>query len=179
MDFPLPTYAGQTGNHAIRANFNPPSVGAYDPQKLKEKHHAILRMVLQNKSDKEIAEALDCTPAMVAYTRKSTLGQQKIAHMRALLDEQALGVEAQLEQISPVIVAELSEMFLGTNDDKLKKDLGFGLLDRAGHGPNRKVDLRTGKLNQEDLDEIVAAARAGGMEIVEDAEIIEETDASS
>lgn len=143
---------------------------SYQLKKLKEIHHAVARGAVMNKSNKQIAEELGVTPAMVSYTKRDRQVREKIRALRAVLDADAIDVAARMQELAPLALHKLESILVESNDDKEIRQTAFGLLDRAGFVAKQHHVVE--HLTKEELQEIKLAAVAAGA-VIEEAEFTE------
>jgi hypothetical protein len=133
--------------------------------------------MLSGVKDCDIAQMLGITEAMVQYTKKSPIVQQKLNVMRNILDMEALDTSRMIQDLQPVAIMKLAELLTkaGT-DDKLLASVAQDLLDRGGHLPPKQAEVHL-HASVSDIEEIKAMAKARGREngsiVVEDAKIID------
>ncbi len=134
----------------------------YEPKALNPLHHEILRRLLLGDSHKEIASILNCTVATVSNVANSGLGREKISVMTAEADLNSVEIAKQIRETAPRAVEVMRELL----DDEavsfaVKYRAAADILDRAGHGAVKKIDMRKTltELSMEDLERLNEAAR--------------------
>lgn len=152
---------------------------SYDLQKLRARHHAIIRMALAGHTNKQIADELEITEATVGYTLRSTLAQEKMSQMQAILDLQNVDMLARLEGAAPIAFMELFEVMTTTADERLKAKTAVDIIDRAGYSPIKRTIGVTKHIQQTDIDEIKSRIKANGGRVIdentmEDAVVVDE-----
>lgn len=157
--------------------------GGYDLKKLREIHHLILRLAaLGTLTNKEIADAVGRTEAMVGYTINSELGQQKLAVLRGEADFSIIDVIAQFEESAPLAAEYLEQVVLSPTEktsDRIRA--AENILGGAGYGKRERVDIYQHGVTDDEIEEARKRARekgrsAGIVVDYEDAKVIEETD---
>lgn len=132
----------------------------YDLQKLKGIHHRIIRLHLEGLSNKDIAQALGCTPQMVSYTINTDLAQEKIAVLNGEMDLAQLNAQRQARELAPVAVEVLQEIMLDRNNKATDRRLAANsVLDRGGLPKSRNVSVQQSHLSSGDIDDIKKIAK--------------------
>lgn len=167
--------------------YNPPGPVKYEIKKLNDTHLAIIRLLVLGLSDKEIADTLGVTPAMVQYTKNSAIVKDQIAVMRAKLDAAAIDTAIMIQELAPVSILKLGQILVTETDNRIVQQVARDILDRAGHGATKNINISGGAMDAAHIAKIkaeaVARARANGHLAepkVQDAVIVsEEEDGSS
>lgn len=130
-------------------------------QKMRSRHHEIVRQVILGHSDVEIANNLGVTPVMVRYTRESPIVADKIAILQGAMDADTLDIAKEIRALAPVALAVLEEFLLDPNHDKKeRRAIAQDLLDRDGRVPRtHKTEVNQQILRTQDIEEIKKAAR--------------------
>ena len=144
-------------------------------QQLRGYHHSIILLHCLGMSNVAIAGKLKITPQTVSNTLNSDVARPVIEQQYERLYNPLTQVQDLLSDHMPDVVRELIRMFFDdTLETKDKKDIGFKLMDRGGHGPSRNITIDNG-LRQDDLEKIIEGAKSAGLHLVaEDAVIVEE-----
>lgn len=115
----------------------------YEPKQLNPLHHEILRRLLLGDSHKEIAEVLGCTVATVSNAANSGLGRDKLSVMTAVADMNSVEIAQQIRETAPKALAVIQEILESdTANYATKFRAAVDILDRAGHAPIKKIDIR-------------------------------------
>lgn len=142
----------------------------YQPKKLNERHHNILRLHLLGYSNKEIADRLGCTPTSVSIAVNSNLGRIQASLMRAEVDNGAIEAAKRIRALAPKAIDVIEETM--ANEDvpaAVRLRAAQDALDRAGFGAVKRVDMRSTSvsLSSDDLEELknsaLARARENGL----------------
>lgn len=139
----------------------------YQPKKLNERHHNILRLHLLGYSNKQIAERLGCTPASVSIAVNSNLGRLQAGLMRAEVDNGAIEAAKRIRALAPKAIDVIEETM---SDEEVPYAVRLraaqDALDRAGFGAVKRVDTRSMSvsLSSDDLEELKASALARARE---------------
>lgn len=154
----------------------------YQPKKLNERHHNILRLHLLGYSNKQIAERLGCTPASVSIAVNSNLGRLQAGLMRAEVDNGAIEAAKRIRALAPKAIDVIEETM---SDEEVPYAVRLraaqDALDRAGFGAVKRVDTRSMSvsLSSDDLEELkasaLARARENGLVVDEPASTIDIT----
>lgn len=134
---------------------------AYEPKRLNERHHQILRMSLLGYSNIAIAKALGCTPATVSNAVNSGLGRQHSSLLRAAADSQAIEVAKSIRQLAPQAIGVIEDILQDSDcPSAVRLRAAQDALDRAGFAPVKRVDVNNTqlRLTAEDLEGIKSAA---------------------
>ena len=127
----------------------------YEPKNLNPLHHEILRRALLGDSHKEIAEALNCTVATVSNAVNSGLGRDKLSIMTAVADMNNMEIAQRIRETAPKALAMIQEILESdTTSYGLKFKAAVDILDRAGHAPVKKLDVRKSatELSEDELE---------------------------
>ncbi len=127
----------------------------YEPKKLNPLHHEILRRALLGESHKQIAEDLNCTPATVSNAVNCGLGREKLETLSSIADLDGLEVAREIKRAAPMALKVMQEILEDTAASyAVRLKAAADLLDRAGHGAVKKVDVKRSsvELSPEELD---------------------------
>ena len=141
--------------HADQRRSNLPRT--YEPKQLNPLHHEILRRALLGDSHKEIATALGCTVATVSNAVNSGLGRDKLQTMTAVADINSVELAQQIRETAPKALAVIQEILESESANYATKfRAATDILDRAGHGAVKKVDIRRSatELSMDELDRL-------------------------
>lgn len=115
----------------------------YEPKQLNPLHHEILRRLLLGESHKEIALALNCTPATVSNAANCGLGRDKLNYMQGAADVNSVEIAQKIRETAPRALQVIQEIL---EDEAANYALRFkaavDVLDRAGHGAVKKIDVK-------------------------------------
>lgn len=149
----------------------------YNLQKLNQKHLEIIRLIALGAKDHEIAERLNCTTAMVKYTRESPIAQRKIEILQGRRDNSAVDIRKRLDAMAPVALDKMQEILDDEKaSDGIKTKIATDVLDRAGFSSVNKT-LNLDKYAEEEIKRIKERARQNGLvaeDEVEEADYVEE-----
>lgn len=150
---------------------------------LRERHHAILRLIAIGMENKEIAHTLGVSPQMVSDVRNSPIGQVRIETLRNLEDSECKNIYDVLQRDVPKNYKLLMDVRDGKLDDvtisvRHRIDAAKALLDREGHGPTKNIHFNgsVGMVKRTDIEEIKAQARKAKMMSEADYEEVEEVE---
>ncbi len=103
----------------------------YQIQELWDVHHEIVRRLVLGQKSVDIAEDLNVTPALVSYTKNSTLVQRQLEIVRGARDGEMLDAVAEIHRLVPKAL-ELYETTLDSEESPLHLRLKVAqdLLDR-------------------------------------------------
>lgn len=170
---------GETSMSTYQDNRRSDLPRKYEPKNLNPLHHEILRRAMLGDSHKEIAEALSCTVATVSNAVNSGLGRDKLSVMTAVADMSAVEIAKEIRETAPKALAMLQEILESDAANySIKFRAAVDILDRAGHAPVKKVDIRRSatELSSDELEtlkmEAVSRAMAAGICIDATANII-------
>lgn len=139
----------------------------YEPRQLNPLHHEILRRLLLGETHRDIATALTCTPATVSNVANSGLGREKLNYMSAAADMNSVEVAQKIRETAPKALAIIQQIL--EDDDAnyaLKFKAATDILDRAGHGAVKKVDVRKSavELSADELERLKHQAMQKALE---------------
>jgi len=143
----------------------------WEPDKLSPKHLQVLIMKAAGFKNRAISEQLQLSESRISVIVNHPDSQQVLAGLVALAADQLTDLNTQLKAYSHEILPSLMQDFrvLANREDvdgiKARASLGFGILDRAGFGPTRKVE---GKVQHQMVMPAGEAARLAG--VIEEAE---------
>lgn len=143
-----------------------PGEHRYEITHLWDRHKAILRLLVQGWSNKQIAMHLGISPQTVSIVRNSALAQEHLAHLHDLADLECSSMNARLAANAPVALEVLEEMMTSpATEEKTRAKIALGLLDRAGFGPSQKTLHKHQHMHvtPADIEDIKRRAREAGM----------------
>jgi len=136
-----------------------------------DKHHEVVRMLVLGFSVQEIAQAVGLDTVQVLNIKRSPLIQSKLKAMREIRDQQTLNVADKLQRDMVKNLEVLAAIRDGEATDregnpvfadlKLRAEIAFGLMDRAGYSPVKKVqgEFVHSTIQAGELEEIKNRAR--------------------
>jgi hypothetical protein len=142
---------------------------------ISDKHHEAVRMMLLGMTNEEIARQIGLMPLQVSNIRRSPLVRNKLAELHTARDNKAINFADELQKdlrdsyevLKAIQNGELADkegnpVFV---EAKLRADVAFGLVDRAGYSPVKKIqgEFIHGHLGSEEIDEIKRRARAANV----------------
>lgn len=126
---------------------------------MSERHHEVARMLLLGASEKTVAEQMGKSLAFVRLVRNSPVVREQLELLRAERDRESIDIAVQIQETLPECIELLKNQIRdvdGKVSPSLKSKNAFGLLSAGGHGPSKKLDVRTAfaVLSPEDIKEI-------------------------
>ena len=136
----------------------------YKIERMWEIHKEIARRVFVGQTNIDIAQELNVTPAMVGYTRNSPIVKRQLDEMGAARDIDCVDVAKRIEELAPYALDTL-EALLASDHEAMQFKVATDLLDRAGHGAVKNINLRSSNLHltADDLSDIKSRARQVGI----------------
>lgn len=134
------------------------------------RHKLIVTMAAEGLNNKQIAEALDCTPQTVSNTLNSQVAQDELVEIQQGQKDHAKMIVEQIADIAPRAIEVLEDLM---DDDMVspntRANIANKFLDRAGHMPTQKVQSIHGHFvaSNETLNEIKENAKKAGIQIPE------------
>lgn len=153
---------------------------SYEPKSLNAQHHEILRLTLLGKSQVDIAAELGCTPQTVNIAVNSGLGRDQLSLLHAEADVNAVEIAQKIRETAPVALAAIQSIIESPDvSAAVRLKASIDILDRAGHAPIKKVDVRkmSMELSADDLEGVKQLALQKAMEagVIIDGSIIKGT----
>jgi len=122
----------------------PPKTSVYQLQKLRGRHHEIIRRHHMGMKNSEIAKELGITVLSVRNALESDLGRECIGELESAADNDAIDIAQEIAQTLPGSIALLRKVMEG--DEKLDEvvlrdriNAAKDLLDRGGFGKIQRV----------------------------------------
>jgi len=146
----------------------------YQIQKIWDKHHEILRLLLLGWSHAKIAEELNVTAVMVSYTANSELIKRRLEIMRGARDADALDLSLEIKRFAPEAFETLQEIMRNpTTHEKHKIAIAMDTMDRAGYAPPKVIEGRFvhAHFTSEEIEEMKKRAKESGQ--VVEGELVE------
>lgn len=139
----------------------------YNLQKLNQKHLEIIRLLAVGMKDHEIADELDCSKAMVKYTKESPVAQRKIELLKGKRDSSAVDIRKRIQAMAPIALDKYQEILEKEEvSESVRSKVAADVLDRAGYNPVNKT-LDVGKYTEDKIEDLKRRARENGMVIEE------------
>jgi DNA-binding transcriptional regulator LsrR (DeoR family) len=142
----------------------------YEVKNLWQLHHEIIDLAMTGMKQTEIAAQLGCTSQTVSNTLNSTLAKEKMELLRGSRDMDAVYYQeslAELARKATEIYHEILDAEEGVSPALKVQVANTVLLDLAGLGAPKKVDVRTTTYTAQDVEQLkqrgLAAARACGI----------------
>jgi hypothetical protein len=136
----------------------------YTLQEIQDSHREIARLLVMGVKSVDIADALGVTPAMVSYTKNSPVVKREMDNMHAAANLDAVDVAKRIQEIAPRAL-EVMEALMDESNDAIKAKIAADLLDRAGHGAVKNINVHSlsAHLSKDDILEIKNRARQIGL----------------
>lgn len=142
----------------------------YQPKKLSERYHRILRLNLLGYKEVDIARALGVSKLTVSTAINSNLGRYQTSILRAECDGSAVEAAKRIREIAPKAIRLIEEIIESEDaPTSVRLRAAQDALDRAGFGAVKKVDMRTTSisLTPDDLENLkqtaLERAKASGL----------------
>jgi len=142
----------------------------YDIKQLWQRSHEIVGLALGGMKQVEIAKILNISPVTVSNTLNSTLGKKKLAKMRGERDEEYIGINEKVKELTIRALDVYEELLQPANDPKMKKETADTVvLEVAGMRAPTRIESK-GLYTSATLKEIedfkkrgIEAAREAGL----------------
>lgn len=109
-----------------------PTVGYLRPH-----HRAMARSILTGATNADLARIYDFTPGQITRIVNSPLFQAELARLEAQAEYETTSIHQDLQVLShraiEILSGELDREPQSVADRKIKKEVAFGVLDRAGY----------------------------------------------
>ena len=134
----------------------------YTPAKLNPQHLEICRLRAMGMKNTEICKELNISYQTVMYIVNHA-GRAKIEELIEDRDNCVRQVADKIQFLSTIAVDVIEDNLLGEVVDEKKSQVAFRVLDRAGHGPVRKLKTENlhGYFTRDDLEKLKARSIAG------------------
>lgn len=152
----------------------------YQPEKMNDRHHRIMRLHLLGYSGREIASMLGLSESRVSIVINSNLGRCQSAIMKSEADTSAIETARRIREVAPKALQVIEDILA---DDSVPSSVRLkaaqDALDRAGHGAVKKLDVRSTSvaLSPDDLEDLkqaaLARAKASGLVVDTSADNVE------
>lgn len=120
--------------------------GTHWQPKFRQVHHrSIMRLHLRNLRPAEIAECVGLSLDQVYNIMRSDMYKAEMKALQGRANDKVIdgvvNVRRKIEQLSGQSIATLENLLEYTSSDRLKADIAFDLLDRAGFKPVEKREV--------------------------------------
>jgi hypothetical protein len=108
-----------------------------------EIHHEIARLLVLGHKPKDVAEHLKVSYSTVINVKNSPIVIEKMELLRGARDAEVVDVAKQIRELAPKAVEVLTDII--EDDDEatgMKMKASLAILDRAGHGVPKNVNVR-------------------------------------
>ena len=111
------------------------------------KHHEIARRLVLGQKPKDIANSLGITYQSVIIVKNSPVVQEQIAILSGARDSEVVDVAKQIRDMAPKCLKVIEGIIdAGDDDVRVSKEMqvktALSMLDRAGHAPQKNVNVR-------------------------------------
>lgn len=140
----------------------------YQLQALHPIHTEICRRLTVGDKAKDIAADLNCTTAMISYTKNSILGQMRMAELCSERDEETVDVLKEIQKHAEKAVNILGSVLDNEDDNApllLRVRVSQDILDRAGYGAVKHIEGRFGHLHAYLSPEQIEELKQRGVEM--------------
>ena len=157
-----------------RRRKNPELRRTFQVGRIWERHQEIARLILLGMKNKEIAERLGVTPAMVSYTRNSPVIREKLGIMAGARDASAIDLSREIKMKAPKALKILEQVLDGEEgtlgelaSPSLRVKVASEWLDRAGYPAQKNVQNMHlhAHFTSEEIEELKRRAKAGGVTV--------------
>nr|NQU92188.1 helix-turn-helix domain-containing protein [Bacteroidota bacterium] len=143
-------------------------------KQLSEKHKQVARLVVGGHSQTEVARLLDMHKSTISRLLRDPLVAQEIQRMQELADTHATacvpGIPEKIREGAHLGMGELIKILEDVRNDpdmlKLKANVAFELLSRAGYSPVKQVKIEQASMSMhftpEDIEDIKKRAIESG-----------------
>lgn len=140
-----------------------------DVQKLWGRQHTALDLIAAGMSNKEAGEVVGLSQSRVSVLRHSTPGQQKLAALSAIRNQESIDVIKEVTRMLPKALAVYEEV-LDSEETTVNQKLRVAdtlVMKIGGHAAPTRMDVRSVNFKAEDLHELrergMRAARESGL----------------
>ena len=132
----------------------------YEVQKVRDRHHEIIRLTVLGLKDVDIAERTGTTPQNVRDLRKSPLISERVAVLQTARNSSTGDVQALLEEEAPLALDVLREV-RDNEEHPIHTRIGVAkdLLDRAGYSRIQKSARVTRDAGEGELSDLVSRVK--------------------
>lgn len=134
---------------------------SYQISKMWDVHHEIVRLASCGAKQVDIAAILNVTPEMVSYTLNSSIVKRQLELLRSARDVESMDVAKRIQEIALVAVEKMATLVEQDENRAVQLSASKDILDRAGHGAVKKMQLdgRLMHFTPDDLEQIKARAQ--------------------
>lgn len=140
-----------------------PDVASPDLAKINDKYREIARLIVMGLSNVDIAARMDCHPTTISIIRHKPYVRQHIMELHGGRDDQSSFITERIRNLASQAVDVMETMMMDEDTPApVRASLSKDILDRAGHGAVTKSVSFSGKMSQDDIEEIKRRAREAG-----------------
>lgn len=130
---------------AMSGTMNPGrALAVWEPKKLHARHIAILMDRAAGRTTKELELKFRMTTVHINNILRHPYSLQLLSAMQAANADKMTDVSARLQGYANEMLNVKLEVLRTTKDNRLKDSIASDMLDRAGYGPRRQVDVNAG-----------------------------------
>jgi hypothetical protein len=134
----------------------------YVVQDIWDNHREMVRLLVSGWKEVDIARHLGVSVQTIVNAKNSPVIQRQIAVMRGARDAEALDVAIEIKNLAPKALAVLEELMENSPKDAVRMGCATDILDRAGFGAPKKIEVATVHLTKDDIEEMrMRMAEAG------------------
>lgn len=134
----------------------------WNVSKIWDNHQEIIRRLVLGQKNVQIAEELGLTPMLVSNVKNSPIVQDQVAIMQGARNAYTVDIAREIREFAPKALEVLKKVVSGEGWDgppisaALKAKVAGDLLDRAGHGAIRNINMQSvhAHLTKEDIEAI-------------------------
>ena len=143
----------------------------YDIKQLWQRSHEILGLALGGMKQVEIAKVLNISPVTVSNTLNSTLGKEKLAKMRGERDEEYIGINEKVKELTIRALDVYKELLQPTIDPRMKKETADTVVLEVA-GMRAPTKIRSENLNATATLKEIEDFKTRGIEAARDAGLL-------
>ncbi|RQW92804.1 MAG: hypothetical protein EHM79_00310 [Geobacter sp.] len=119
------------------------SSNSYDICHIWDNHQEIIRRIVLGQKNVDIARDMNCTEATVSNVRNHPIIRKRIEFLQAMANNAVVDVQKRILEVAAEAQVVLEDIMNNqASAPKLRADVAFGLLDRAGYGPVKNLNVR-------------------------------------
>lgn len=146
----------------------------YEVKALTDRHRLMIRMSAAGYKRPEIAERLGVTPQTVTNVLESRLAVAERARLQRMAEGEFEAIQGKIMELAGRGLMYLEERFEDeATEPKIKDHLALDMLDRAGHGATKRLDVNSTNIYTT-LEDIHRIKREMDAVVVEATEVEEE-----